>query len=103
MNKVALYGLGGAAGVILFMSVVKRRKVTHPQIGTSQKVLPGPKVYRGVKTDRPTAIAARFGITFDQLFAANGRKAIMVDGRPVILPPGVADLGARPQAMGTVQ
>lgn len=97
MTALVKYGLGGAATLLLLSVLVKRKKAlptTLPQ--------PVSKTYMPVKGDRPTAVVARFGTDFNTVFNFNGKKP-MLAGRPWMIPPGLSDLGPRPQAMGIVQ
>lgn len=80
------WGLAGGAGLLLLLSLKKKRRA---------------RIYMPVQGDRPTAIAARFGVDFTTLFEANGKRAILA-GQPATLPVTAKDSGPRPQAMGKV-
>jgi hypothetical protein len=104
MNNLALYGLAGAGGVLLLMAVVKKKKKSFG-MGTSQTVIASPRQYHSVGGDKTTAFLARFGMTMPQLMAtakSTGGSFLLGTNRIVNLPPGIADMGARPGAMGTV-
>ncbi len=109
MKPVYLYGIGGGVAVLAFMVLVKKKKPATSMItGAPRKMaLPGsPTQYNAAPGDKPTAIAARFGIPenrFMDLIKANDGKPILMSGRTLVkLPPGVADLGPRQGAQGTV-
>jgi len=95
MNTTLIkYGLVGTAGLLLLLSLKKRKRSIPP-------ALSAPKTYMPVKGDRPTAVAARFGTDFTTVFNFNKQQA-MFAGKPWLIPPGLKDSGPRPQAMGIV-
>src|SRR5258706_16337817 len=101
MTKIVYYSLAGGLAAVIALSLIKRKP--SYQMATAQRALPGPRVYKSVAGDRPTAIPSRFGVPFGALMQANNNAVVAGQGKMLQLPPNVADLGARPQAMGTVQ
>jgi hypothetical protein len=94
----------GGAGLITLAAIIKRKPSRLPSMMSSPTALPGPKVYMPAQGDLPSVVFARFGTTQVAMQAANGTPAVLtLPGKPIKLPPGVADLGSRPKAQGNAQ
>lgn len=109
MKTVYLYGIGGTVAVLGFLVLVKKKKPATAMMrgpGSTPKLPGGSMRYNAAPGDNPLAVAARFGVPenqFMRMIQANGGKPILMrNSQNFPLPPGVADLGPRQGAQGTV-
>lgn len=108
MKHLVLYGaVGGVALAIAAAALIKRKpkafEVEQKMLIGPGRALAGPRIYLAKKGDAPTAVAARFGLGYQALVRANDGRPPLIGTSIVKLPAGVADMGPRTGAQGTVK